>query len=100
MNSLVMTNEMGKIIRESAAEVAKCALAFDYYAENAERLLTPELAQTDAAKSYVAFEPLGVVAAIMPWNFPMWQLARFTAPALAAGNTTISNPRAQRLRAE
>jgi succinate-semialdehyde dehydrogenase/glutarate-semialdehyde dehydrogenase/succinyl-CoA reductase len=88
----VMTNEMGKIIRESNAEVAKCALAFDYYAENAERLLTPEPAQTDAAKSYVVFEPLGVVAAIMPWNFPMWQLARFAAPALAAGNTTIFKP--------
>ncbi len=88
----VMTNEMGKIIRESTAEVAKCALGFDYYAENAERFLTPEPAQTDAAKSYVAFEPLGVVAAIMPWNFPMWQLARFAAPALAAGNTTIFKP--------
>lgn len=87
-----MTNEMGKIIRESTAEVSKCALAFDYYAENAERFLTPEPAQTDAAKSYVAFEPLGVVAAIMPWNFPMWQLARFAAPALAAGNTTIFKP--------
>jgi acyl-CoA reductase-like NAD-dependent aldehyde dehydrogenase len=88
----VMTNEMGKIIRESTAEVAKCALAFDYYSQNAERLLTPEQAQTDAAKSYVTFEPLGVVAAIMPWNFPMWQLARFAAPALAAGNTTIFKP--------
>lgn len=88
----VMTNEMGKIIRESIAEVAKCALVFDYYAQNAERLLAPEQAQTDAAKSYVAFEPLGVVAAIMPWNFPMWQLARFAAPALAAGNTTIFKP--------
>jgi succinate-semialdehyde dehydrogenase/glutarate-semialdehyde dehydrogenase/succinyl-CoA reductase len=87
-----MTNEMGKIIRESTAEVAKCALAFDYYAENAESFLTSEPAQTDAAKSYVAFEPLGVVAAIMPWNFPMWQLARFAAPALAAGNTTIFKP--------
>lgn len=88
----VMTNEMGKIIRESNAEVAKCALVFDYYAENAERFLTPEPAQTDAAKSYVAFDPLGVVAAVMPWNFPMWQLARFAAPALAAGNTTIFKP--------
>ncbi len=88
----VMSNEMGKIIRESTAEVAKCALGFDYYAENAERFLTPEPAQTDAAKSYVAFEPLGVVAAIMPWNFPMWQLARFAAPALAAGNTAIFKP--------
>ncbi len=88
----VMTNEMGKIIRESTAEVAKCALGFDYYAENAERFLTPEPAQTDAAKSYLAFEPLGVVAAIMPWDFPMWQLARFAAPALAAGNTAIFKP--------
>lgn len=88
----VMTNEMGKIIRESTAEVAKCALGFEYYAENAEGLLTPELAQTDAQKSYVAFEPLGVIAAIMPWNFPMWQLARFAAPALAAGNTTVFKP--------
>ncbi len=88
----VMTNEMGKIIRESTAEVAKCALGFDYYAENAERFLTPEPAQTDAAKSYVAFEPLGVVTAIMPWNFPMWQLARFAAPALAAGNAAIFKP--------
>lgn len=88
----VMTNEMGKIIRESTAEVAKCALVCDYYAENAERFLNPEPAETDAAKSYVAFEPLGVVAAIMPWNFPMWQLARFAAPALAAGNTTVFKP--------
>jgi acyl-CoA reductase-like NAD-dependent aldehyde dehydrogenase len=88
----VMTNEMGKIIRESTAEVAKCALVFDYYAENAERMLTPEPAETDAARSYVAFEPLGVVAAIMPWNFPMWQLARFAAPALSAGNTAVFKP--------
>jgi acyl-CoA reductase-like NAD-dependent aldehyde dehydrogenase len=88
----VMTNEMGKIIRESIAEVAKCAVVFDYYAENAERFLTPEPAETDAAKSYVAFEPLGVVAAIMPWNFPMWQLARFAAPALSVGNTAVFKP--------
>ena len=87
-----MSNEMGKIIRESEAEVAKCALAFEFYAENAERLLSPEPAQTDAAKSYVVFDPLGVVAAIMPWNFPMWQLARFAAPALSVGNTTVFKP--------
>jgi len=89
---VVMSNEMGKIIRESEAEVAKCALAFEFYAENAERLLSPEPAQTDAAKSYVVFDPLGVVAAIMPWNFPMWQLARFAAPALSVGNTTVFKP--------
>jgi len=88
----VMTNEMGKIIRESTAEVAKCALCLDYYAENADRLLTPEPAQTDASKSYVAFDPLGIVAAIMPWNFPMWQITRFSAPALAAGNTVVFKP--------
>ena len=88
----VMTNEMGKIIRESTAEVVKCALVFDFYAENAERFLTPEPAETDAAKTYVVFDPLGVIASIMPWNFPMWQLARFAAPAISAGNTTIFKP--------
>jgi acyl-CoA reductase-like NAD-dependent aldehyde dehydrogenase len=87
-----MTNEMGKIIRDSTAEVLKCGWVFEYYAENAERFLRPEPAETDAAKSYVAFEPLGVVAAIMPWNFPMWQMARFAAPALVGGNTTVFKP--------
>ena len=90
--AVAMTNEMGKIIRESEAEVAKCAWAFEFYAENAEQFLSPEPVQTDAAKSYVAFDPLGVVAAIMPWNFPMWQLSRFAAPALCVGNTTVFKP--------
>jgi succinate-semialdehyde dehydrogenase/glutarate-semialdehyde dehydrogenase len=88
----VMTDEMGKIIRESVAEVDKCAWVFEYYAENAERFLMPDPVQTDAAKSYMSFEPLGVVAAIMPWNLSMWQLARFAAPALCAGNTTVFKP--------
>jgi acyl-CoA reductase-like NAD-dependent aldehyde dehydrogenase len=88
----VMTNEMGKILRESVAEVDKCAWVLEYYAENAEKFLMPDPVQTDATKSYVTFEPLGVVAAIMPWNFPMWQLARFAAPALSAGNTTVFKP--------
>jgi succinate-semialdehyde dehydrogenase/glutarate-semialdehyde dehydrogenase/succinyl-CoA reductase len=87
-----MTNEMGKIIRESVAEVEKCGWVFEFYAENAEKFLTPEPAQTDATKSLVDFEPLGVVAAIMPWNFPMWQLARFGAPSLSAGNTAVFKP--------
>jgi len=87
-----MSNEMGKIIRESIAEVEKCALVLEYYAENAERFLVPEPAQTDAAKSFVAFDPIGVVAAIMPWNFPMWQLARFASPSLSAGNTAVFKP--------
>ena len=91
--AVVMTNEMGKIIRESEAEVAKCAWAFEFYAENAERFLSPEpVPVRDAANSYVAFDPLGVVAAIMPWNFPMWQLSRFAAPALSVGNTTLFKP--------
>jgi len=87
-----MTNEMGKILRESVAEVEKCAWVFEYYAENAERFLIPEPAQTDATKSYVAFDPIGVIAAIMPWNFPMWQLARFASPSLSAGNTAVFKP--------
>ena len=90
--AVVMTNEMGKIIRESEAEVAKCAWGFEYYAENAERFLSSEFVQSDAPKSYVAFDPLGVVAAVMPWNFPMWQLSRFAAPALSVGNTTVFKP--------
>ena len=87
-----MSSEMGKIIRESIAEVEKCAWVLEYYAENAERFLVPEPAQTDAAKSFVAFDPIGVVAAIMPWNFPMWQLARFASPSLSAGNTAVFKP--------
>ena len=87
-----MSSEMGKIIRESIAEVEKCAWVFEYYAENAERFLVPEPAQTDAAKSFVTFDPIGVVAAIMPWNFPMWQLARFASPSLSAGNTAVFKP--------
>ncbi len=87
-----MSNEMGNIIRESIAEVEKCAWVLEYYAENAERFLVPEPAQTDAAKSFVTFDPIGVVAAIMPWNFPMWQLARFASPSLSAGNTAVFKP--------
>jgi succinate-semialdehyde dehydrogenase/glutarate-semialdehyde dehydrogenase/succinyl-CoA reductase len=87
-----MSTEMGKIIREAIAEVEKCAWVLEYYAENAERFLVPEPAQTDAAKSFVAFDPIGVVAAIMPWNFPMWQLARFASPSLSAGNTAVFKP--------
>jgi len=90
--AIVMTNEMGKIIRESEAEVAKCAWAFEFYAENAEKFLSPEPVQTDADKSYVVFDSFGVVAAIMPWNFPMWQLSRFAAPALCVGNTIVFKP--------
>jgi acyl-CoA reductase-like NAD-dependent aldehyde dehydrogenase len=88
----IMTEEMGKVIKQSVAEVRKSAMAFEYYGEHAEEFLKPEKAQTDASVSYVAFEPLGVVASVMPWNFPMWQLVRFAAPALAGGNTTVFKP--------
>ena len=85
----MITAEMGKPIVEAEAEIEKCAWNCDFYAENAPRFLAPEHAETDAVESYVAFEPLGTVLAIMPWNFPFWQVIRFLAPALMAGNTAV-----------
>ena len=87
-----MTMEMGKIIRESVAEVEKCAWAADYFAQNSKRFLEPEVIETDSQRSYVAFHPRGVLGSIMPWNFPMWQIIRFAVPALAAGNTAVIKP--------
>src|SRR5256714_15616518 len=81
----MITLEMGKLFRASVEEVEKCARGCRFYAENAERFLEDEPAQTDAARSYVHYEPLGAVLAIMPWNFPFWQVFRFAAPALMAG---------------
>ncbi|GCE27389.1 succinate-semialdehyde dehydrogenase [Dictyobacter alpinus] len=81
--------EMGKPIVESEAEVEKCALNCDYYADNAEKFLAPQEMQSNATKSYASFQPLGVVLALMPWNFPYWQVMRFAAPSLMAGNTAI-----------
>ncbi len=85
----LMAAEMGKPIAQGVAEVEKCAWVCDYYADTTEVHLAPEVIETEAAKSYVAFEPLGVVLAIMPWNFPLWQVYRFAAPALMAGNVGI-----------
>jgi len=85
----IITAEMGKPIVEAEAEVEKCAWNCDFYADNAEGFLTPEHAEIGVTESYVAFEPLGVVLAIMPWNFPFWQVVRFLAPALMAGNTAV-----------
>lgn len=85
----VITAEMGKTLRESRAEVEKCAHACDYFAENAERFLKDQLINTEASKSFIAFQPLGPVLAIMPWNFPFWQVFRFAAPSLMAGNVGL-----------
>jgi succinate-semialdehyde dehydrogenase/glutarate-semialdehyde dehydrogenase len=85
----LMTAEMGKTIKQGVAEAEKCAWVCDYYAAHAEAHLAPETVATEGSKSYVAFEPLGVVLAIMPWNFPFWQVFRFAAPALMAGNVGV-----------
>ena len=85
----LMTLEMGKPITEAKAEIEKCALGCEFFAENAERFLSPEIVKTTAQKSYVAYEPLGIVLAVMPWNFPFWQVIRFAAPALMAGNAAL-----------
>ncbi len=85
----IITMEMGKPINEARAEVDKCALVCDYFGEHAETFLHIERIGSDAGKSYVRFDPLGIVLAIMPWNFPFWQVFRFAAPALMAGNAVV-----------
>jgi succinate-semialdehyde dehydrogenase/glutarate-semialdehyde dehydrogenase len=85
----LMALEMGKVLREGRSEVEKCAWACDYYAENARAFLSPEEIRTDATRSFVTFRPLGVVLAVMPWNFPFWQVFRFASPALMAGNVGV-----------
>jgi acyl-CoA reductase-like NAD-dependent aldehyde dehydrogenase len=88
----IATKEMGKAIKEARAEVEKCALAIEYFADNGKIFLTDEIINTEARKSIVAFEPIGVIASLMPWNFPYWQALRFAAPSLIAGNTIILKP--------
>ena len=85
----LMALEMGKPLKQGIAETEKSALGCDYYADHAEGHLAPETIKTDASKSGVAFEPIGVVLAVMPWNFPFWQVFRFAAPALMAGNAGV-----------
>ncbi len=85
----LMALEMGKPLADGRAETLKCAACCDYYAEHAERFLADEVVKTDAGRSFISYQPLGVVLAVMPWNFPLWQVVRFAAPALMAGNVGL-----------
>lgn len=85
----LMAEEMGKPLKDGIGEAEKCAACCDFYAEHAEKFLAPEEVATDAKKSFVTFQPLGVVLAVMPWNFPFWQVIRFAAPGLMAGNAGV-----------
>jgi succinate-semialdehyde dehydrogenase/glutarate-semialdehyde dehydrogenase len=85
----LMTAEMGKPVQAARDEAAKCALVCRYYAEHAEKFLSDEVVETSATRSFIRYEPLGAVLAVMPWNFPFWQVFRFAAPALMAGNTGL-----------
>jgi succinate-semialdehyde dehydrogenase / glutarate-semialdehyde dehydrogenase len=85
----IMTQEMGKTLKSALAEVQKCALVCRFYADKAAEFLAEEYIESDASKSYLAYQPLGIILAVMPWNFPFWQVFRFAAPALMAGNVGL-----------
>ena len=85
----IVTREMGKPLVASMSEIEKSALACDYFAEHTEKMLMPEKMEVDVSESYISFEPLGVVLAVMPWNFPFWQVFRFAAPAIMGGNVGV-----------
>jgi len=86
------TIEMGKIIKEARSELEKCAWVIEYYADNGQILSTDEIVNTDARKTVIKFQPIGVIGSIMPWNFPYWQALRFAAPSLVIGNTIVLKP--------
>ncbi|MTI38914.1 aldehyde dehydrogenase family protein, partial [Fulvivirga lutimaris] len=85
----LMALEMGKVLKDGASEIEKCAWVCDYYADNAKGFLEDNKIDTDASHSFVAYRPIGVVLAVMPWNFPFWQVMRFATPALMAGNAGV-----------
>src|SRR5207237_4794059 len=85
----IITSEMGKLLRGSIDEIERCARGCRFYAEHGEKFLSEQIVSSDARQSYVRYDPLGVVLAIMPWNFPFWQVFRFAAPALMAGNVGL-----------
>ncbi len=87
--ALLMALEMGKVIKEGISEIEKCAWVCEYYATNAEGFLENEFIQTESYRSFVSFQPIGTILAVMPWNFPFWQVFRFLAPTLMAGNTAV-----------
>src|SRR5215831_3330769 len=86
------TREMGKALKESKSEVEKCAWAIVYFADNGKIFSNNEIINTDARKSFITFQPLGVIGSITPWNFPYWQALRFAAPSLMIGNTIVLKP--------
>jgi succinate-semialdehyde dehydrogenase/glutarate-semialdehyde dehydrogenase/succinyl-CoA reductase len=90
--AMTATNEMGKAIKEARSEVEKCAWVLEYYADNGQILSTDEVVNTDARKTVIKFQPIGVIGSIMPWNFPYWQALRFAAPSLMVGNTIVLKP--------
>lgn len=90
--ALVASTEMGKPIKEAISEIEKCAWVMEYYGDNGQVFMNDEVLNTDARKTLITFEPLGVIASIMPWNFPYWQVLRFAAPSMTIGNTIVLKP--------
>lgn len=87
--AMLMSKEMGKPIKQGVSEIEKCAWACDFYAKNAVQFLSDDLIETEADESFISYDPLGCILAVMPWNFPFWQVIRFAAPTLTAGNTVL-----------